>query len=293
MSRVLEPFEYFEPATLDEAATLLNSDDARVLAGGVDLVLRLRNRQMRASRIVNIARIQDLDYVELGTDGLLHIGAMASMQKVANHPDVQHHFAALAEGNAIVGSLQTKLMSTVVGNLCVSTPVSDVTPALYVMGGTFVIHGIKGERRVPAEEFFTGLGTTALDTGEMVREITLAPHPAGWHSALEKSAKTHDDISKACVAVALALDGGNVIDARIALGAVAVTTVRAPEAEALLIGNTPSEELAADAGLEAAAHIAPISDVRSTAQYRKHITSIMVRDCILRAASQQAGAKNP
>ena len=293
MSRVLKPFEYYEPSSLDEAVALLDTEDARVLAGGVDLVLRLRNRQMHASRVVNIARINGLDYVAEDSDGTLRVGAMTSMQTVAQHPRIKEKFTALAEGNAIVGSLQTKLMSTVVGNLCVSTPVSDVNPALYVMGGNFVVHGVKGERVVSAEEFFTGLGTTALEAGEMVKEITLSPHELGWGSALEKSAKTHDDISKACVAVALALEGGKIADIRIALGAVAVTTVRARKAEAVMVGEIPSETLATEAGALAAANISPISDVRSTAQYRKQIIRVMVRDCILKATMRHAEVNKP
>ncbi len=291
MSRVLEPFDYFEPATLEEAVSLLQSPGSRVLAGGVDLVLKLRTRQLKAERIINLQKISNLDYVEVDDKGVLHVGAMASMQKVAEHPQVRANWAALAEGNAIVGSLQTKLMATVVGNLCTSTPVSDVTPALFTMGGEFVVIGPEGERTIAAEDFFTGLGTTALAQGELVREFTLAPHPAGWGSALLKAAKTHDDISKACVGVALALEGNRIIEARIALGAVAVTCIRAPEAEAIVVGQKLDDELAARAGQAASENINPITDVRSTADYRKHITGILVRDCLLKAHEQAKGGR--
>lgn len=288
MARVLAPFEYVEPTSLEEAVEALEVEGARVLAGGVDLVLRLRNRQLSARRVVNIQRIEGLDYVEVDDDGVLHVGAMASMQRVAEHPVIRSRWTALAEGNAIVGSLQTKVMSTVVGNLCVATPVSDVSPALYAMGGAFVIRGPQGDRTVAAEDFFTGLGTTVLTRGELVREITLAPHPLGWRSALDKAAKTHDDISKACVGVALAMDGETVHEARIGLGAVAVTTVRAPQAESALTGARFSADLAAQAGRIAGKHIEPISDVRSTADYRRHITGLMVRDCLVRAAARSS-----
>ena len=102
MSRVLKPFEYFEPATLEEAVPLLQSPGAYVLAGGVELLLKLRTRQLKASRIVNLQKISELDYVDVDGNGVLHVGAMASMQKVAEHPQVKSNWAALAEGNAVL-----------------------------------------------------------------------------------------------------------------------------------------------------------------------------------------------
>lgn len=289
MSRVLEPFDYFEPQTLEEAVALLEPPGSRVMAGGVDLILMLRMRKVQASRVINIQNLSELDYVEVDEKGVLHVGAMTSMQKVAEHPKVNSDWTALAEGNAIVGSLQTKIMGTMVGNLCVSTPVSDVSPALYAMGGEFVVVGPSGERSIAAEDFFTGLGTTSLTQGEMVREVTLQPHASSWGSALLKAAKTHDDISKACVGVALAMDGNKIFDARIAMGAVAVTTVRAAEAEASLQGQDFSESLATEAGNIAAANIQPITDVRSTVAYRKHIIGIMIRDALIKSASRLKG----
>lgn len=283
MSRVLEPFEYLEPASLEEAAALLRNEKTRLMAGGVDLILKLRMRAVEADRIVSLKSVPDLDYVRIDNEGVLHVGALATMQQVAEHPDVIKRWPALAEGNGLVGSLQTKRMSTVVGNLCVSTPVSDVSPALFVHGGKMIIVGGEAERSVNAEDFFTGLGTTVLQPGELVKEFTLEPSPAHTASVLLKAAKTHDDISKVCVGISVTVDDGHILDAKIALGAVAVTTVRAPEAESLLKGKVISDELLAEAGIVASDNINPITDVRSTAAYRTHLVKVMVRDGLKKA----------
>lgn len=278
MSRVLEPFEYFEPASLDEAAKLLGQGNSQLLAGGVDLLLKLRQRMASADRVVSLKKIPDLNYVEIDDNGVLHVGPMATMQQVAENEAVRNSWTALAEGNGIVGSLQTKRMSTVIGNLAVSTPVSDVAPALYVLGGKFVLTDGENERVVDAEDFFTGLGTTVLNQGELIKEITLEPVAENTASLVRKASKTHDDISKVCIGIAVTLADGVIADAKIALGAVAVTTVRAPEAEQFLIGKAPSEELFAEAGAIASQQVNPITDVRSTAEYRSHMVKIMVRD---------------
>ena len=248
------------------------------MAGGVDLILKLRRRLVSADRIVSLKKIPGLNYVTTDDEGYLHVGALATMQQVADHDQVRESWTALAEGNAAVGSLQTKRMSTVVGNLCVSTPVSDVTPALFVLGGKFIIVGRDAERIVDAEDFFTGLGTTVLQPGEIVREITLTPTPDNTTSLLLKAAKTHDDISKVCVGIAVTVNEGLFLDVKIALGAVAVTTVRALEAETFLRGKAWSDDIIAEAGAIAAANIDPISDVRSTAAYRAQLVKVMVRD---------------
>lgn len=283
MSRVLEPFEYIEPASLEEAAALLRNERTRLMAGGVDLILKLRMRAIEADRVVNLKSIPDLDYVRIDSEGVLHVGALATMQQVAEHSEVRKKWPALAEGNALVGSLQTKRMSTAVGNLCVSTPVSDVSPALFVHGGKMVIVGGEAERSVNVEDFFTGLGTTVLQPGELVKEFTLEPPLDNTASLLLKAAKTHDDISKVCVGISVTVDNGQIVDSKIALGAVAVTTVRAPEAESLLKGQTINDELLAEAGVIASENISPITDVRSTSKYRAHLVKVMVRDGLKKA----------
>lgn len=280
MSRVLKPFEFHEPETLEAASVLLGANKTFVMAGGVDLILKLRLRAVEASHVVSLQKIKGLDYLTVDDDGSLHVGAMATMRAIETNDLIAESWTAFQEGNGIIGSLQTKVMSTAIGNLCTATPVSDVTPAVLVLDGQFVIFGPSGERIVGAEEFFTGIGKTVLEKGEIVKELVLPPPRPGSGSILSKIAKTHDDISKVCVGVSVVVEEGLISDIKIALGAVAITTVRAREAEALLKGNKISDELIDRAAAIAADNISPITDVRSTKEYRKHIVKIMVRDNI-------------
>ncbi len=294
MHRVLLPFEFSEPDTVAEASELVDGDRARALAGGVDLVLKMRLRHVVPERVVSLRKIPGLDYVRPDTmtgSGALRIGALASLRQVETSAAVLQGWPLLAEAVSSIASVQTKVMGTLVGNLCVGTPASDVAPALYALGARVRITGAQGTREIPIEEFFVDSGKTAVGPHELVTEVVVAAPAAGSAGAFLKLAKTADDIAKVNVAVTVALAGGMCTYARIALGSVGPTPMRALDAEEMLVGLALDGSTMSRAASAAAAAVHPISDVRSTAAYRAEMVRVMVRDALERAAFRAGDAR--
>jgi carbon-monoxide dehydrogenase medium subunit len=305
MHRVLLPFEFSEPTTVAEAVALIDGERSRALAGGVDLVLKMRLRQIMPERVVSLQKLPGLDHIRVagsaGTDprdgvatgdpkdGSLRIGALATLRQVETSSLVRGFWPLLAEAIESIVSLQTRTMGTVAGNLCVGTPATDVAPALYALGARMRITGLGGDREIPIEEFFVDAGRTALGPHEIVTEIVVPAPAAGSAGAFLKLAKTAEDIAKVNVAVMLAMEDGWCSRARVAVGSVASTPLRILAAEQALAGRR-LDEGGLDEAAEAASHtVRPISDVRSTAGYRREAVRVLVKDALDKAAARAAG----
>ena len=199
------------------------------------------------------------------------------------------------EAIASIASVQIKVMGTVVGNLCVGTPASDVAPALCALGARVIITGVDSSREVAIEEFFLDVGRTAVGLHEIVSEVVVPRPPSGSGGAFMKLAKTSEDIAKVNAAVFVAAANGVCIKARIALGSVAPIPVRATEGERLLVGldldgqTSVSDQTIADAAAAAMETAVPISDVRSTATYRKEMVRVLVREALELATTRAVG----
>ena len=287
MHRVLLPFEFAEPTSVGEVIELVDGRQARVLAGGVDLVLKMRLRQVVPEKVVSLQKVPGLDYVEADGAGL-RFGALATLRQIELSPVVREGWPLLAQAIASIVSVQTKVMGTAVGNLCVGTPASDVAPALFALGARVKIAGLGSEREIPIEEFFFDVGRTAVNAHEIVTEIIVPPVAPGLRVAFMKLSKTAEDIAKVNAAVAITMADGACAGARIALGSVAPTPMRATKAEELLVGKQVSAEGIAEAAEAAAEAATPISDVRSTAAYRREMVRVLVKDALIAAALPSA-----
>jgi carbon-monoxide dehydrogenase medium subunit len=291
MHRVLLPFEFAEPGSVGEAAALVDGQEARVLAGGVDLVLKMRLRQITPKRVVSLQKVPGLGSVEADAAGL-RFGALATLRQIERAAAVIEGWPLLAEAIGSIVSIQTKVMGTAVGNLCVGTPASDVAPALYALGARVRIAGTGGDgsvRELPIEEFFVDNGRTVVGPHEIVTEIFVPRAASGTVGSFLKLSKTAEDIAKVNVAVAVTIAAGRCTDAKIALGSVAPTPVRVAEAEGSLKGGVLDARAMAEAADIAAEVVAPISDVRSTAAYRKEMVRVLVRDALSEAAARALG----
>ena len=286
MHRVLLPFEFFEPTTIKEVVELVDGDKVRVLAGGVDLVLKMRRREILPEKVVSLQKVPGLDYVEGNGSAGLKIGALATLTQIEQSQVVIENCALLREAISKIVSVQTKTMGTAIGNLCVATPASDVAPPLYAMGARMKIVGVDAEREIPIEEFFVDAGKTALGPHEIVTEIVVPSLPSGSGSAFMKLSKTAEDIAKVNAAVMVTLAGGRCEDARIALGSVAPTPIRAIGAETMMKGQKMDKKTIEEASASAAEAATPISDIRSTAEYRKEMVRILVKDALQEAAGR-------
>jgi len=282
--RILKPFEYYEPETIEEATQILSEygGRARLLAGGVDLVPKLRRRLLMPECVVSLLRIPGLDYIKSNGDGL-KFGPLTSIRSLELFPLIQKDYLALYEAAHQIASVQVKTTGTAVGNLCVATPASDIAPALFALGARLKIAGTSSERVISIEDFYTGVGQTSLQPGEVVAEV-LVPRPAtGTGQAFFKLVRTAADIAKVNVAVSLTVAGGICQEVRIALGSVAPTVIRAKKAEAVLKGKATDQRIIEEAAEVAAGETRTITDIRSTDEYRREVSRVLVKRAITKA----------
>ena len=280
----LKPFEYFEPVSVQEAVRIsfMYGDKAKIFAGGVDLVPRMRQRKARPECVISLQSIPGLDYVESDGKGL-RIGAMTTLRSIELSPAVKKDYPVLYEAIHGMASRQVKDMGTAVGNLCVATPASDVAPPLAVLGAELKIASTGAERTIPVENLFIGVNKTALQAGEIITEILVPKPAAGAGGAFLKLVRTAADIAKVNVAVMLTVSGDTCKEAKVALGSVAPTLIRAGKAEEILKGKKLERKVIESAAKAAAEEAKPITDVRSTAEYRKEMTEVLVRRAIEKA----------
>ena len=203
----MQPFTYARPATVAEAVALLqeHGPDARVLAGGTDLIIRLRDRSARPTVVVDVKRIAELDPAIVEVDGRLRIGATTVMTDIVADERAERLFPALVEAASVVGSVQIRNRATLAGNLCNASPAADTAPALLVYGAAILAAGPSGTRRIPLTEFFVRSGETTLARGELVIaiELPLPGRPTGSAHVRRTRRRGHD---LASVTLAVAID---------------------------------------------------------------------------------------
>lgn len=215
----MRPFEYERPSGLAEAIALLaeHGPDARPLAGGTDLIIRLRDGSLRPRVVVDVKGIAELDWEIRDDHGYLRFGALTTMTDIAADPRVQRDHPALAESALFVGSVQIRNRATLAGNMCNASPAADTAPALLVYGAQVVASGPNGTREFPLDEFFVRSGVTTLVRGEMVVAIRL-PRPTTKRGSihLRRTRRRGHDLASVTLACAVTPDG----ETRIAYGSV-------------------------------------------------------------------------
>jgi aerobic carbon-monoxide dehydrogenase medium subunit len=284
-----EPFEFYQPATLQEASALLREKGpgGRFLAGGTDLVIAMKEKGLLPNYIVDLKRLPALSGIRQNPDGSISLGALTTMYEIETSPLIKKKFHFLAQSAAEVGSIQIRNRATIGGNMCNATPSADTAPALIALGANAKISGGAGERSISLEEFFKAPGQTVLSADEILTEIIIPRTPAGLVGEYIKfSPREMMDLAYVGVAVAYDFEPQKRTCAgvRIVLGAVAPTPIRAKRAEATVEGQALSESLAEKAGNIAAEEAKPISDVRSTADYRRAMVAAMTKRALLNAA---------
>jgi CO/xanthine dehydrogenase FAD-binding subunit len=279
-------FDYYQPRSTDELTQLLARTGGKVVAGGTDLLPRMRQRQERYPSLVDISRLP-LDGIRL-EQGWLRIGALATHAGLVASGLIQAWAPALAAAAASVGCPQTRRRGTLGGNLANASPAADTAPPLLALEAEAGLNGLQGPRRVPLAAFFLGPGRTCLAPGEYLEEVRL-PCPDGrWGAGFQKLGRRNGmAIAVVSAAACLALDNrGRVRAARLALGSVAPCPVRSPHAEALLAGQSPGPELFRQAGLAALADLAPVDDIRASARYRLAAAAVVAARALALAFDQ-------
>lgn len=286
----MRPFEYFEPATLDETVSLLAqyNGQANLLAGGTDLLVEIKEHLRAPNYVINIKKISGLDNLTYDDREGLRIGSLVTVRAVETSPIVKEKYAGLAQAASELASIQIRNRATVAGNICRASPSADTLPPLIADGATVKLFGPAGERSILLEEFFTGPGQTVLAKDELVVEIVVpAPRPHTGKVYIKHGRRKAMELATVGVAVALTLAGNICRDIRIVLGAVAPTPIRARKAEQILQGNVVNEAAMAAAAQAAMEEARPISDVRSSAEYRRDMVRVLTGRAIQQALTKQ------
>ncbi|MFN8481933.1 MAG: FAD binding domain-containing protein [Anaerolineae bacterium] len=286
---------YYSPTTLEDALALLAREgrNARIMAGGTDLVIELDRGVRHLNAIIDITRIGGLNRIEL-ENGRIHLGPLVTHNHVVTSAVCVERALPLAQAAWQVGAPQIRNRGTVAGNVITASPANDTITPLMALDASVTLASGRGQRDVPLAEFYTGVRRTVMADDEMLTGIhfaALAPHQCGVF--LKQGLRRAQAISVVNAAVALTFDGDVVSDARIALGSVAPTIVRAVEAEAALRGRR-LDDAAIVAAAEAAKLAArPIDDVRSPAAYRRHMVGVLTARALRRLRDGQERADWP
>ena len=277
----MRKFEYLKPDSIKETISILSQygGKAKILNGGTDLIVEIRDKIIQPEYVVDIKAIPQLNKITYSEQDGLHIGATVTLNEISNSKVVQRNYPILAEACKTVGSYQVRNRATLVGNISNASPAADTAPPLLVLEAKVDIIGPTGEKIVPINEFFTGVKKNILKKGEIVTCVIVPSLRDEWTGVYRKQGRRKDvDLATVGVAVVCIRD-----EIRIALGAVAPTPIRAFKTEELLKGKTIDESLLEKAGISVLTEVSPISDVRSSQEYREEIIKVLVRRAVLHA----------
>jgi len=282
--------DYVAPTTLDETLERLHDagGSARIAAGGTDLVPRMRRGDSAPALLVDVRRLP-LDGIEQRGDNVV-IGARVIHTQLGQSDLLARHFPALVDACQSIGGPPIRNRGTLGGNLANASPAADTAPPLLAYDATITLVSQRGQRALPLADFFTGPGATVLAPDELITAVQI-PFPLPWTAAvfLKLGKRRAMAIAVASVAARLSCDSaGRVTTARIALGSVAPTPMRATKAEATLHGSQLDEDVIASAARHARDASSPISDIRASADYRRRMVEVLTRRA-LTAAWQQLG----
>ncbi|KKM12178.1 hypothetical protein SY88_04860 [Clostridiales bacterium PH28_bin88] len=286
-----QDFEYHEANSLQQVFDWMSEygEKAKVLAGGTDLLVKMKNGVLHPRHLIFIKKVDSLRFIEYGQVGLA-IGAATVLSRVEKHEAVKRYYSALFEAVRSMAATAIRNMGTVGGNLCNASPAADTAPALIVYEATVKLASKHGQRVVPVNEFFIGPGKTVLAPDEIMTEINVPSVPANGGSCFMKLGRVSADIAKINVAVAVEREDRTCLKCRIAFGSVAPTPVRVNALEELLAGKELTGDLVRTVASQTGDHIQPITDIRSTRDYRIKVSQIMLEEAI-KAAWQRAGGE--
>jgi len=286
-------FDYAAPRSVSEAVGLLASHPgARLLAGGTDLLVQLRAGRKETDYVVDLKRIPELNAIDYDPQRGLTLGAAVPCYRIYGDSAVSRNYPALAEVAALIGGTQIQGRASIGGNLCNAAPSADSIPLLIAMGARCRVAGTKGTREIAVENFCIAPGRTVLEAGELLVSLHLPPSkPHSGARYLRFIPRNEMDIAVAGAGVEVVLENGTFRSARIALASVAPTPLFVREAGEGLAGKPVNE-----AGIAAAADAArsaakPITDMRGTAEYRRHLCAVLTRRALETAVQRAREAK--
>ena len=300
----MRKFDYLKPKTVDEALTLLDQygKKAVLLAGGTDVIVMVKQKNMSPEILVSLQGIPGLDRIEY--DGTLRIGPMVTHRAIEKSESIRKEFSALADAVDVLGSVQIRNVATIGGNICTAAPSADTVVPLLALGAQLKLKSSKSERTISIDQFFSGPGQTVLSQGEILTEISIPnPLPNTGSAYWKHQRRQALDLPILGVAVLLSLDKATVTcsdllcttspistvlhsleedelackEIRIALGVAAPTPMRARRAESLLRGKKISDELLEKVAIAATEEAQPRDSIRGEAWYRRDMIKVLVK----------------
>ena len=272
---------YYTVTNLDDAVRLLreHKENARIMAGGTDLIVELQNKVRTPAVLIDVTRVAGLDEINLKHDGLIHIGPMVTHAQAAASSLLQEQALPLAQACWWVGAPALRNRGTIVGNLVTASPANDTITALRALRARLLLRSARGDRTVSIADYYTGVRRTVMEPDEMIVDVMFAPLKANQRGVyLKLGLRRILAIAITNVTIVLTMDEHqSVTGARIALGSVAPTIIRTPEAEAALKGAPLNAEHIAEAARHAAETARPIDDVRGSAWFRTEEVSALVQ----------------
>jgi CO/xanthine dehydrogenase FAD-binding subunit len=284
----LKSFSYFEPANVIEAIKILaeQGSQAYPLAGGTDLLVRMKRGDITPTALVNLKRIRGLDQIKKESEKGISIGALTSISAIENSPLIQSSHPVLVEAAGVLGSPSIRNLGTLGGNIGRASPASDMAPSLIILQARVVIEGLNGKRELDIENFFLGPGATTLSPGDLITSFFLSEMvPKSAAVYLKFGRREGPDCALVGVAVLLELSGkkNEAREARVALSSVAPVPLRAKKTEKVLLSGPLNEDRIKEAARVAAEESSPITDIRATDFYRKEMVMVLTFRAVLKA----------
>jgi carbon-monoxide dehydrogenase medium subunit len=279
-TRILKPeFEYFVPKSLQEALQLIGQygPEAKVIAGGTDLLVQMKQEVISPKYLINIMKIPEMQFIKK-EKGWLRIGAATRWNEIVTFCAKGKKYSALYEASHSLGKIQVRNMGTIGGNLCTASPAADSAPVILALNGRVKLNRLEGVKTLDLEDFFKGVNLTAMASDEIMTEIQIPSIPKGTGSAFLKITRVGADISKISCAVAVERKGEICTSCQIVLGAVAPVPLKLREVNKIIAGKHVDPSLLEEMGHKVSEEIKPITDIRSTADYRRQVAAVLFKD---------------
>ncbi|HET8980471.1 MAG TPA: xanthine dehydrogenase family protein subunit M [Solirubrobacteraceae bacterium] len=280
------PFQYERARSVEEAIASLarHAGDARIIAGGHSLLPMMKLRLAQPEHLIDINDLSELAYIREESDEI-RIGALTRHVDLLKSEVLARHLPLFADAERVIADPVVRNRGTIGGSLCQADAAEDLSAVCSAVKAQVVVRGVQSERIVDMDLFHVGPYTTAVGEGEMLTEVRIAKR-AGAGSAHEKVERRAGDWAIAAASAAVWIDGGTIVDAGVALSAVGPTTVHVVRADERLRGQTPSEELFAEAGRIASEDCSPTADGRGPVDYKRHLAGVLTHRALRRAAAR-------
>lgn len=285
-------FDYYSPETVEEACGILANlgSDARVLAGGTDVLSKMKNELMAPKALVSLKKIAGMAEITHVPEKGVVIGARATHNDLVNSPLLQQKYRSISEAAHTLANNQVRNRGTIGGNLVNAVPSADLPPILIALGAQVTLVGRYGTRIIPLEDFFVGPNRTAIEPDEILTSVVVPDQQTTGSAYFKFGLRRSGALAVVGVAAAVVAVKTHVEQARIVLGAVGPIPMRAKKAEELLAGNVASEAALEEAGRAAAAECRPISDIRGSEEYRRDMVRVFTKRALRKALHLEDGS---